>query len=119
MRCATRRNGQSLALQPARFLSGAFSALIAGPGRSGPGPFAFARNYANTLLSADAHLFVVIPTRVSRRTLVLQRHFRFVEELAASSLAPERFLYLLPEAFFAPSVVAVVDRLPWPELPLG
>jgi hypothetical protein len=36
--------------------------------------------------------------------------------VAASSLAPERFLYLLPEAFFAPPVVTVVDPLPRPDL---
>ena len=41
------------------------------------------------------------------------------QESSALSLAPERFAYLLPKTFFAPSVVAIVDRLPRPELLLG
>jgi hypothetical protein len=39
--------------------------------------------------------------------------------LAASSLASEHLRYLTPETLFAPSVVAVVDRLPRPKLLLG
>jgi hypothetical protein len=55
----------------------------------------------------------------TRHSLVLQRHFRFGEQSAASSLASEHLHYLLPETFFAPSVVAVIDRLPRPELLFG
>ena len=55
----------------------------------------------------------------TRHSLVLQRHFCFGEQLAASSLASEHFRYLTPETLFAPSVVAVVDRLPRPKLLLG
>src|SRR5215211_468577 len=55
----------------------------------------------------------------SNSLLVLQRHFRFGEQLAASSLASEHLRYLLPETFLTPPVVAVVDRLPRPKLLLG
>ena len=79
-------------------------------GQDGPKESLSAASYRQTsALETPSAIFQTV-------SLVLQRHFRLVEELAASSLAPERFLYLLPEAFFAPPVVTVVDRLPRPEL---